>query len=187
LTDHTSLSATSLLAFALVLLVSAGSGCSFSWSSESISDSISSPSEWSRSSSESSSDSSGSGGDDASDDGGEAPESAQDSQTYAEDVAQVAYTYGKQGGDIGSLRNGISGLAMKRGLTNWEVDAVTSQSIGKGVGRAGMSEEAFASFSKELFGGDLTKATELRKGYEAGRPPPAPMAEPTDAKSETGS
>jgi hypothetical protein len=187
LTDHTSLSATSLLAFALALLVSAGSGCSFSQSSEWISDSISSPSDWSRSSSESSSGSSGGDDDGGGGDVSEAPESMQDSQTYAEDVVQVAYTYGKQGGDIGSLRSSISGLAMKRGLTNWEVDAVTSQSIGKGVGRAGMSEEAFASFSKELFGGDLTKATELRKGYDAGRPPPAPMAEPTDAKSETGS
>ena len=146
------------------MLVSMGTGCSFSDSSGSISDSISSPSDWSRSSSESSSGSS-KGDDDG--DKAEEPETQLDAQTYEADVTQLAYTYAKQGGDIGSLRTGVSKLAAKRGITNWEIDSLTCQSLGKGVGQAGMAEEAFTSFSKSLFGDDLTKSNELRKGYQA--------------------
>ena len=122
-------------------MVSASIGCSFSYSSNSISDSISGSSDTLKSSSESSSDSSesSSGGDDG--DETEQPESKLDAETYAEDVTQLAFTYAKQGGDIGAFRASVSELAARRGLTNWEVDESTSQSIGKGVGQAGMSEE----------------------------------------------
>lgn len=182
-----SLPTKSLLALVLVFLLSTISGCSISNSSESISNSISSPSDWSRSSSDSSSDSSGSSsGDDDSgaEDKGEEPETQQDAASYAADVTQLAYTYGKQGGDIGALRNGVSGLASKRGITNWEVDPLTCQSIGQGVGKAGMSEEEFTKFSKSLFGDDLTKANELRKGYDMAKPPGV-SAEPAAAPAST--
>lgn len=165
-THYSSLPTVILLGL-LTMLISVNTGCSFSNSSGSISDSVTSSSESSQSSSESSSDSSKSGG---GDDKPEEPESGLDAETYAKDVTQLAYTYAKQGGDIGSLRSGVSGLAVKRGLTNWEVDPLTCQSIGKGVGQAGMSEEAFTSFSKSLFGDDLTKSNELREGYQAGQP-----------------
>jgi hypothetical protein len=157
----------SLLACALALLISLISGCSFSQSSGSISESISSPSDWSKSSSESSSESS----DDDDGDDGEEPEAKPDAATYAADVTSLAYTFGKQGGDIGALRNGVSALAAKRGLTNWEVDSLTCESIGKGVGQAEMSEEDFSQFSQQLFGDDLTKANQLREGYESEMPP----------------
>ena len=157
---------TAFLLGLLAMLISMNTGCSFSNSSGSISDSVTSSSESSQSSSESSSDSSKSGG---GDDEQEEPESELDAETYAKDVTQLAYTYAKQGGDIGSLRSSVSGLAVKRGLTNWEVDPLTSQSIGKGVEQAGMSEEAFTTFSESLFGNDLTKSNELRKGYQAGQ------------------
>ncbi len=166
---------TMTVGFALALFISASLGCSFSASSGSISDSISSPSKWSKSSSESSS---GSSGDDDGDES-EQPEAPQDAQTYGHDVTQLAYTFGKQGGDIGALRSGVSSLAAKRGLTNWEVDSLTCQSIGKGVGQAGMSPEDFTSFSKALFGSDLTKANELQKGYQAGHPATPVAAKPS--------
>lgn len=162
----------------LFLSLSILSGCSISKSVESISDSISSPSDWSKSSSGSSSGGGGGGGDPQE---AEEPETQQDAQSYSEDVTQLAYTYGKQGGDIGALRNGVSGLATKRGITNWEVDSVTCQSIGKGVGKAGMSEEGFTKFSQQLFGQDLMKANELRKGYDVTKPPSASAAQPAGA------
>ena len=169
---------------ASVALVATISGCSFSKSSESISDSISSPSDWSRSSSESSSGSSGGDGD-----GGgektEQPETQQDAQSYGEDITQLAYTYSKQGGDIGALRSGVSTLAAKRGITNWEVDSMTCQSIGKGVGKAGMSADDFTKFSQSLFGNDLVKANELRKGYETVMPAAATTDAPAAAPDAT--
>lgn len=143
----------------LVLLATAVSlsGCSFAKSSESISDSISSPSK-------SSSDSSGGG-----DDSGK-PETPQDAASYEADVAQLAGTYAKSGGDIGAFRSGVSKLATQRGITNWETDPTTCQAVGKGVGQAGMGTDAFQKFSKDLFGDDLTKANELQKGYESAVP-----------------
>lgn len=186
--SDTTFAPTWILMIAIVLSIATLSGCSFSKSSESISDSISSPSDWSRSSSESSSGSSG--GDDSGDGGEEKteqPETQQDAQSYSADVTQLAYTYGKQGGDIGALRTGVTTLAAKRGITNWEVDSMTCQSIGKGVGKAGMSADDFTKFSQSLFGSDLMKSNELRRGYETIVPAatatqaPAP---PPDAKSE---
>jgi hypothetical protein len=173
-----------ILTIAIVLSIAAICGCSFSKSSESISNSISSPSDWSRSSSESSSGSSG--GDDGGGGGeekAEQPETQQDAQSYAEDVTQLAYTYGKQGGDIGALRSGVTTLASKRGITNWEVDSITCQSIGKGVGKAGMSQDDFTKFSQSLFGGDLLKANELRTGYETIMPAAAATDAPAPASA----
>jgi hypothetical protein len=150
----------------VLLMVSAGMGCSISYSSNSISDSISGSSDTIKSSSESSSDSSKSSSGDDDGDETEAPESKQDAETYSKDVTQLAFTFAKQGGDIGALRASVSELAARRGLTNWEVDESTCQSIGKGVGEAGMSEEDFASFSDDLFGDDLAKTSDLREGYQ---------------------
>jgi len=179
---------TSVWMAAIVLSIATTFGCSFSYSSESISDSISSPSDWSRSSSESSSGSSESSGGDDGGGGGEEkteqPESPQDAQSYSEDVTQLAYTYGKQGGDIGSLRSGVTTLAAKRGISNWEVDSTTCQSIGKGVAKAGMSADDFTKFSQSLFGSDLMKSNELRRGYESIAPAAAPAPD-SDATSET--
>jgi hypothetical protein len=170
---------------ASVALVATISGCSFSKSSESISDSISSPSDWSRSSSESSSGSSGGDGDGGGGEKTEQPETQQDAQSYGEDITQLAYTYSKQGGDIGALRSGVSTLAAKRGITNWEVDSMTCQSIGKGVGKAGMSADDFTKFSQGLFGNDLMKANELRKGYETVMPAAATTDAPAAAPDAT--
>ena len=135
------------LALALVAL----NGCSFSDSSKSISDSISSPS---KSSSDSSS------GDD------EEPEEPADMARYQSDISQLAVTYAKTGGDIGAFRTSVSSIAKDYGVTNWEADQMTNEAIGRGAGTAGMQDEAFTSFSKNLYGEDLDKLNELRTGYQ---------------------
>ncbi len=141
----------------LALAIAAMGGCSISASSGSISDSISSPSKSSSDSSKSSS-----GGDDAA----AAPEAPADTASYEEDVSQLAVTYAKMGGEIGAFRTAVSQLAVNRGITNWEVDSRTRRAIGRGVGTAGMQEESFTDFSRQLFGDDLLKVNDLRKGYQ---------------------
>jgi hypothetical protein len=168
MTDLASIFRTTGMAIAVAFWLAGSTGCALSNSSGSISDSISSPSDWSKSSSDSSSGSSG-GGDNDSKDKGEAPEAPAQTRTYQQDVTQLAFTYGRQGGDIGALRSGVTTLATRRGLTNWEADELTCESIGQGVARAGMSQEAFASFSQQLFGNDPTKVDLLRRGYRSGR------------------
>jgi len=162
-----------ILSMLLMLALAATTGCSFSKSSGSISDSISSPS---KSSSESSS------GDD--DDEAPEPEAPAETASYEADVSQLAVTYAKSGGDIGAFRSSVSQLAKARGLTNWETDPVTNEAIGRGVGTAGMQEEPFTDFSKDLYGDDLNKLNDLRKGYqETAQPSAATAAESEPAAS----
>ena len=167
-----------LLSVFLALAIAALSGCSFSNSSgslsdssESISDSISSPSESSSESSE---------GDD---DESAEPEAPADTASYEEDVSQLAVTFAKTGGEIGAFRTAVSQLAMDRGITNWETDSNTNQAIGRGVGTAGMQEDSFADFSTQLFGDDLGKQNELRKGYQQTAQPHAQPTTPTQPES----
>lgn len=152
----------------LALSIAVVSGCSFSNSSGSISDSISSPSESISNSSKSSSGSS-SGGDE--DDKAAEPEAPKETANYEADVSQLTVTYAKSGGEIGAFRSAVSRLAMDRGITNWEVDSKTNRAIGRGAGTAGMQEESFTAFSQQLFGNDLNKLNDLRKGYQQTAPP----------------
>jgi hypothetical protein len=148
----------------LALAIAVMSGCSISQSSGSISDSINNSSESGSNSFDSSSDSSkSSSGGDGQTAKLEAPE---DTASYEADVSQLAVTYAKSGGDIGAFRGAVTQLAMARGITNWEVDSSTSQAIGRGIGTAGMQEESFTDFSQQLFGNDLNKLNDLRKGYQ---------------------
>lgn len=156
-----------VLSVFLGLAIAVLNGCSFSNSSGSISDSISSPSKSSSDSMKSSSNSSSGEEQEAAE-----PEAPRDTASYEEDVSQLAVTYAKSGGELGAFRSAVSQLAMFRGITNWEVDSATNQAIGRGVGTAGMQEESFTSFSKQLFGNDLIKLNDLRKGYQQTAPAP---------------
>lgn len=144
----------------------AGPGCSISASSESISNSISSPFEWSKSSSDSSS-----GGDAGSSGGSDShepevtPEPEQSRDAYSRDVTELAAAFGSSGGDIDAFRSGISQLAAERGVTNWEVDPLTCESIGRGLRQAGADPQEFGSFAYELFGSDDAKRSALQAGY----------------------
>jgi hypothetical protein len=145
-----------VLSMILVLALAGMTGCSFSDSSGSISDSISSPFK--------SSSNSSSGDDD--DDKAPEPEAPAETASYEADVSQLAVTYAKTGGDIGAFRSAVSQLAKARGLSNWEADPTTNEAIGRGVGTAGMQEKPFTDFSKDLYGDDLNKLNDLRKGYQ---------------------
>jgi hypothetical protein len=171
----------------LLALALAVSGCSFSNSSGSISDSSGSISDSISSPSKSSSDSSD---DDDSDSDKEEekapePESTQDKAAYQQNVSQLTLTYLKSGGDIGAFRSGIANLAKARGITNWEVDAVTTQAIGTGAGNAGLQEAEFEAFSKQLVGDDLQKLNELRIGYQKSAPAKSDEAASAAATSAT--
>lgn len=146
-----------VITLSAVFILAGATGCSFVDSSKSISDSISSPSDWIKSSSASSS---------PDDEPEAAPETPMDQSTYSADVLQLAATFAKDGGDIGALRSAISSLAAQRGITNWEVDPTTVQGIGQGVAKGGMDDASFKKFSHDLFGEDLTKQNNLRVGYE---------------------
>lgn len=104
-------------------------GCAASQSSGSVSDSVSSPFEWSSSSM---------GGD--------------DSAMYRQDVERTTVANVRAGGDANALRHSLAGLAHEHGITDWPDDATTLEGIVAGLHAAGLEADAQGDFADELFG-----------------------------------
>jgi hypothetical protein len=133
-----SISGVSLLIAAVLVLA----GCSFSASSKSSSDS-----------SESSS-------------GSSSPESKE--TQYRNDVRDYTASYVKSGGRIEDFRRRLGDLARERGITDWEQNLVTYDGIGRGLGRAKVSQVELDTYTSNLAGGDPAKAKAIKDGYDAG-------------------
>ncbi len=133
----------------------ATAGCSFSYSSESSSDSSKSSSESSSSPSESSSESS------AKDESSETE--------YEEDVAAYTSAHVVAGGSNGAFLNGISDLATKRGISNWESDRATWVGIGAGLAKADLHGDEFAAYKETWSGGDAAAMSGIQQGYDQKR------------------
>jgi hypothetical protein len=128
---------------ALVPFVALASGCSISNSSETISDSLSSPFRWS-------SDSSTSGGEES---------------AYRRDVSHYAASFAREGGDLDAFRTGVRQLAEAHGITNWEEDALTCASIGLGLQLAGLDASRAERFGDALLTAHPQSLAALRSGY----------------------
>lgn len=121
-------------------------GCAISESIGSISDSVSSPFEWSSASLSSS--------------------SGEDS-AYRQDVSELTVAYATHGGDLDAFRHGVGELALERGITSWETDPLTCASIGYGVARADYDRGAATDFGEALFGRNRDALTAYESGYAA--------------------
>ena len=135
-----------LLGLALVLFA----GCS-------ISKSISSPFEWSSDSIASSSSSSGSSSGDR-------------SQAYRNDVRDYTAAYVQSGGQFDTFNRGLSNIASKHGVSNWEADDNTYIGIGQGLRKAGVSTMQLSVWKSNLSGGDAGRAAAIQKGYDSYAP-----------------
>jgi len=134
-----------LLYPALFSLAFVISGCSFSYSSESISDStssiISSPSSISGK-----------------------------SKKYQNEVADYTTAYVKSsqpGADYTSFLKGLSDIAAKEGVTNWDQDPLTYLGIGIGLKKANVEGVAYETYKKNFAGGDSKKMENIQSGYES--------------------
>ena len=133
------------LPIALIAL-QAASGCSFSASSESISNSISSPF---RSSSAS---------------------SASDASRYRQEVADYAQAFvAGGGGDALSFQRGLATLAEKRGISDWQANPDTWTNLGVGLGRTKISDAAFTGYVESWAGDDATRRDLMRQGFKSAR------------------
>jgi|SRR5215470_1520823 len=128
------------LGLALALLA----GCSISRSS-------SSPFEWSSASSASSS----------------ASSSGNRAEEYRNDVRDYTAAYVQSGGQFDAFTRGLSNIASKHGVSNWESDNNTYVGIGQGLRKAGVSPEGLNVWKANLAGGDSGKAAALQKGYDS--------------------
>jgi hypothetical protein len=131
------------LALLTVTLTGSGVGCSLlSASSESASIVVSSPS---RSSSIS---------------------LATDAVRYEWEVSDYTEVFAVGGGDDASFRRGIAELAVRRGISDWEADPDTWLNIGRGLGRAGISEASFMGYVDRWAGNDELRRNLMQKGFE---------------------
>ncbi|MDD5114547.1 MAG: putative lipoprotein [Methylobacter sp.] len=120
-------------------------GCSFSDSSGSISDSIGSVSD---------SSSSFSGG----------------STKYESDVEDYTYAYLKSTSgttDYADFQNGLSDIAKKRGISDWESDDHTYKGIGKALKKAGIEGVGYDTYKKNFANSDTTKMEQIQHGYDS--------------------
>lgn len=140
----------------IVLLVGAvwlsvATGCLSS--SESISKSISSPFEWSSASSGSSSRSSSRG-----------------RESYRDDVRDYTAAYVQSGGDYTTFTRGISNVAAKHGVSDWESDDDTYEGVGAGLRKANQTPAQLSAWQQNLAGGDAHKAAAMQDGYDSYKP-----------------
>ena len=122
-------------------------GCSISNSSESLSDSVSSPFEWSSDSSNSS--------------------SQDDDSAYRQDVSDYTVAFSRAGDDLHAFRAGVRALAESRGLSDWEQDGPTCASIGRGLRHAGLDPSEAMDFAYALLNEDGVGLVALQRGYES--------------------
>jgi len=135
---------------AIVLLPLVVTGCSFSDSSGSISDSVESVSDSSGSSSESS--------------------KSNKEKKYDNEVSDYTTAYVKSShaaADYNAYLKGISDIAAKRGIVNWDQEPKTYIAIGKGLKKAGIEGVAYETYKKNFANSDAEKMKNIQKGYES--------------------
>jgi hypothetical protein len=121
-------------------------GCSFYYSSRSISDSVESSSRSSSSSSPGSNEA-----------------------AYRDEVSDYVRAYVTSGGSEWGLLEGIGDLAAKRAISDWEAEPYTWEGIGRGLGRTRISEVELHVYKKNWSGGDPVRMAGIQKGFEETR------------------
>lgn len=139
-----------ILAASLILLLVAG--CSFYDSSRSSSESSGSSSASSASSS------------------GSSASSAARKDSYVKDVAGYTQAYAKSGGQYDGFTRGLSEIAEKHGVSDWENDPDTYTGIGAGLRNASVPPAEFEVWKQNVTNGNATKAAAMQKGYDNAQP-----------------
>ncbi len=127
----------------LILALAAG-GCSFSDSSESISDMTSSIIS--------------------------SPSSVSDKdEKYQNEVSDYTMAYVKSSNttDYAGFVKGLSEIASKRGISNWEQESITYVGIGKGLKKAGVSGVAYETYKKNFANNNEENMQNIQKGYDS--------------------
>jgi hypothetical protein len=135
----------SILCLALAALVAGVAACSLSYSSESLSKSVSSPFTSSSGSS-----------------GGKAD------AAYLDEVRSFSAGFATSGGDATAFRRGLGSIAERRGIHDWEDDDATCKAIGQGLKRAGLTQDKAKALLGDLFAGRSDRAAVAMKGFDAG-------------------
>ncbi len=92
------------------------------------------------------------------------------SKKYQNEVADYTMAYVKSsqpGADYTTFLKGLSDIAAKEGVTNWDQDPLTYLGIGIGLKKANVEGTAYETYKKNFAGGDSKKMEEIQDGYES--------------------
>ena len=71
--------------------------------------------------------------------------------------------------DYNTFLKGVSEIAAKEGVTNWDQDLLTYMGIGKGLKKAGVEGIAYETYKKNFAEGDSDKMEAIQDGYESAK------------------
>jgi len=92
------------------------------------------------------------------------------SKKYQNEVADYTMAYVKSshpGADYNSFLKGLSDIAAKEGITNWDQDSLTYLGIGIGLKKADVEGVPYETYKKNFARGDSKKMEEIQDGYES--------------------
>ena len=125
-------------------------GCSFSYSSDSLSKS------------------SGRSSDSVSSIVSSPSNSSKTTDKYQLEIQEYTHAYVKSSdADYASFQKGLTDIANSHGVVDWEQDSITYVAIGRGLKKAGLKGVAYETYKKNLTGSDVTKMTDIQEGYDS--------------------
>jgi len=83
------------------------------------------------------------------------------------DVRDFTAAYVKSGGRVEDFKRRLGDLAKERGITAWEQNRLTYEGIGRGLGKAKVSQVELETYTANLAGADVAKAKAIKEGYDA--------------------
>jgi hypothetical protein len=85
---------------------------------------------------------------------------------YVDDVRDYTSEWVLSGGDTESFRKGVSAIAEKNGITNWEQDDATYEGIGRGLKKAGVKGDRYVQVKGMLGGTNAEAGKWIQAGYD---------------------
>ncbi|MDD1616577.1 MAG: hypothetical protein CG439_1710 [Methylococcaceae bacterium NSP1-2] len=98
--------------------------------------------------------------------------SSSDSQTnkkYTQEVSDYTTAYVKSSAanaDYNSFAKGISDIAAKAGISNWEQESSTYVAIGQGLKRAGATGAAYDTYKSNFAHDNAANMKSIQQGYD---------------------
>jgi len=92
------------------------------------------------------------------------------SKKYPNEVADYTMAYVKSSqpnADYSSFLKGLSDIAAKEGITNWEQDTRTYIGIGKGLKKANVEGTVYETYKNNFANGDSQKMEDIQDGYDS--------------------
>jgi hypothetical protein len=96
--------------------------------------------------------------------------SADDEKAFRNDVSQYTEAFVEAGGEKQqTFFSGLSDLARKRGVSDWESEPSTWEAIGWGLGRTHVNDAQRTAYETAWAGGDSERASAMARGFANAR------------------